>query len=58
MISIKFIWILIVGVALLTILAYLFYTGMTAMNHKRKHRFIEIDHYETFCDNDDCDDYE
>lgn len=58
MISIKLIWITIVGAAILGILAYLFYTELTAMNHRTHHRFIEIDHSEPFCDDDDCDDYE
>lgn len=49
---------MIVGAAILGILAYLFYTEMTAMNHRTRHRFIEIDHSEPFCDDDDCDDYE
>ncbi len=58
MISIKLIWIIIVGASIFGILAYLFYTEMLAMNHRGHHRSLAIHHSETFCDADDCDDYE
>lgn len=58
MISTKLIWMLIVSIAIIAILTYLFYTEMIAMHHQSQHRFIEMDHSEIFCDDDDCDDYE
>lgn len=56
MVTIKLLWMLIVGGVVLAILIYLFWSETAAMDHSGHPRVIEIDRSESFYDDDDCDD--
>lgn len=51
----KFFWILIVGLSISGIVLYWFYV-LGRRFHGSRLKFIEMDHDEIFCDDDDCDD--
>lgn len=54
--TVKFLWMLIVGMTIVGMLLYWIYS-MGKNNHSQFH-VIGFDHDEQFCDDDDCDDEE
>ncbi|MFG6382474.1 MAG: hypothetical protein K1V87_10260 [Muribaculum sp.] len=47
-------WFIIVGVAIIAIIGYFIYNADKLRG--RHFHYIDIDHYDIYCDDDDCDD--
>lgn len=51
--NVMFLWILIVGMTVAAVLGYFVY--MADKPHGRNFHYIDIDHDDIYCDDDDCD---
>ncbi len=45
-------WITIVGIAVIGVVGYLIYS--VDKPHSKNFHYIDIDHYDIYCDDDDC----